>query len=152
MKKFEFSGFIEGADVYLADPLTFEILSIMKNGKVIVTVREDKKVRTNPQNAYYWGVVVEVVKNALAHHGELFTSQEVHEELKRRFLSKITFVNGQEITRFQSSTELDFEEFWLFVSQVRQWVWDFFGFLIPEPDQDFNERFNAYKIAEKADT
>lgn len=41
-----------------------------------VTVEEHKAERSNPQNSYYWGVVVEMMSNATG-----YESEEIHEYL-----------------------------------------------------------------------
>ena len=56
------------------------------NGKNIrITLEKYSGQRSNPQNAYYWGVIVESIRIAINDLGHYYTAQEIHEFLKREF-------------------------------------------------------------------
>ena len=56
-------------------------------GKEIeVTIQRKKKHRSSPQNRYYHGVVVEMIRAGMKDMGDDVTPDQVHEFLKWRFL------------------------------------------------------------------
>ncbi len=78
-------------------------------GKEIeITIAKKRKVRSNPQNAYYHGVVVELLKQAIRKEwGEIWSSDKCHEFLKNRFLyfEHINEKTGEIIKTPKSTTE-----------------------------------------------
>jgi hypothetical protein len=84
----------------------------LKDGKHLLTVK-DMRRRTIPQNSYYWGVMVPLVRRGLyeAGYDDVKTNDDAHEilkhvHLKNRMVNKQTgevidiagssaFVNGQ---------------------------------------------------------
>lgn len=96
--------------------------------------RAIKKDRSNNQNRYYWGVVV----NELSEHTG-FTPDEVHEILKHKFLWKVLFVKAKsgtdKVLVGKSTAQLTTAEFENFMRDVRQWASIELGVWIPEPNE-----------------
>jgi hypothetical protein len=116
------------------------------NGKdVIVTIEKSKRKRSNPQNAYYWGVVVNIVYKGLIDAGyerEKLSSDVVHDFLKSKFLKKdVVNNNGEYIEVVRSSTDLTRSEFMDFLSDVQRWSSEFLHVTIPNPNEQ-TELFN----------
>lgn len=95
------------------------------------------KQRSTPQNKYYWSVVVGLLSE---HTG--FTREEMHEVLKRKFLSEIKMLplknkTWQEAEYSRSSTDLDTKSFEEFLCQVRVWASAELGVWIPSPNEAY---------------
>lgn len=107
-------------------------VSTFKNGTHLeIIIRKFRSKRTLEQNAYYWGVVVNILAD---HFG--YETEEMHEELKRLFNpieSKITpgvMIGG-------STTKLSTEEFYCgetsYVERICRWAATEHGVYIPPP-------------------
>ena len=114
----------------------------LKDGKHLVTVK-DMRRRSVPQNAYYWGVVVPMVRKGLYEAGfdAVRTNDDAHEiikhiHLKKRIVSKQT---GEVIDTARSTTELSMPEFNEFLEHVCRWAVEYLGIVIPSPHQQLAE-------------
>ena len=94
-----------------------------------------KKQRSNPENRYYWGVVVQLLSE---HTG--FSKDEIHEILKRKFLKDVKMVDTKkgykEIELTRSTTELTTVEMEQFLSNIRIWASQEIDVFIPEPNEE----------------
>lgn len=106
-------------------------LSKLEGKRVEVKVEEYKKHRSNPQNSYYWGVVIPMVSKELG-----YTKEEVHSALKNKFLT-VTNYSKQDIEfEFTKDTkDLDTTEFEIYLRDVRNFAGDFLGIFIPQPNE-----------------
>lgn len=107
-------------------------------GKEIeVTIRRKRKHRSDPQNRYYWGVVVEMIRMGIKQLGDDVDSESVHEFLKLRFLpvrEKIDENTGEVIYRLPASTaSLSTVEFLEYVEKCCQFAAEYLGVNIPLP-------------------
>ncbi len=96
----------------------------------------ESKSRSNPQNSYYWGVIIKLISEHLG-----YTTEETHEILKYKFL-KIDFEIPQKskaqtelVPISRSTTQLDTKEMEEYLSQVRMWASGDLGVFIPEPNE-----------------
>ena len=109
-------------------------------GKTVdITIEQRVKRRTNPQNAYYHGVVVKHVQNGFMELGELLTTEQVHEFLKRKFLSFTICIDETSGTyeKFNKTTKgLDTKDFNTFIEQIQIWSAEWLGIIIPDPKTD----------------
>jgi hypothetical protein len=138
--------------------MNFEIISEVKNGsltrnrnlikdaiatfegkQIVIKIEKAKKKRSTPQNSYLWGVVVPIVQNTLKEVGHTLTKEQTHDLLKLKFLKEILIVDestGETIERIKSTTELSTSQMMDYFAGIREWIFDFFGVTIPEPNQD----------------
>lgn len=103
-----------------------------------------KKPRSNDQNAFYWGVIIPIVRNCLFEAGHVLTAEQTHDMLRLKFLKVLIQVNeetGEVIERIRSTTELSTVEMMDYLAMIREWVLDFFGVMIPEPDDQMKMKF-----------
>jgi hypothetical protein len=96
----------------------------------------DKKIRSNNQNKYYWGVIIPKLSELTG-----YTKDEIHEILKFKFLSsslKIWNKSGEfdSYGILKSTTDLDTKEFETFLSEVREWASIRLNCFIPEPNEE----------------
>lgn len=116
-----------------------QLLNSLKDGKHHIAVKDMRK-RSLPQNAYYWGVVVPMVKQGLyeAGYDEVQSNDDAHEvikhiHLKKRIVSKQT---GDTIDIAGSTAKLSIPEFNNFIEDVCRWSAEFLGVVIPSPNQE----------------
>jgi hypothetical protein len=103
--------------------------------RVFATLETETKNRSLSQNAYYWGVIIDLLSE---HCG--FTTDEMHEILKHKFLRRSVWIvkkHGIEeqsiITK--STQELTTKEFEDYLSKVREWSSLELGVYIPLPNE-----------------
>lgn len=108
-------------------------------GKEIeLTIRRKKKHRSDPQNRYYWGVVVEMIRAGMKEMGDTVTPDQVHEFLKWRFLrvSKVDENTGEVLYEYAGSTaKLKTVEFGEYIEKCCQFAAEMLGVSIPLPQQ-----------------
>ncbi len=111
------------------------VLSRWRDGDVVVSIAPRRATRSQQQNRWYWGVVVEMLSD---HTG--YTPDEIHDVLKAKFLPKRLAVsdgNGEirgEFVIGGSSRQLDKNEFAEFCESVRRWAAEDLGVVIPDPE------------------
>lgn len=130
------TGFVRGGRLEIRNRKQFaQTLRRMRDGEVIVTIEPRKAARSQPQNRYYWGVVVELISE---HTG--YTPEELHDYLKAKFLPKalaLPDANGVIVDEFViggSTTKLNKLEFGEYVERIRQWAAETLDVVIPDPD------------------
>jgi hypothetical protein len=110
----------------------------LEDGRYRVVINSFKK-RSLPQNAYYHGCVVPLVKDGLrdAGYNEVKTCEDAHEILKHLFLKRklSNENNGDEIVIPGSTAKLTTIEFNTFIDEVIQWAAEYLGITIPLPNE-----------------
>lgn len=107
-----------------------------------VTVTEEKLTRSQKQNRYYFGVVLDMASLSCGQ-----SVDDIHDAMCAKFLpderKRVDFVNTLtgEVESVQidprRSSKLNRMEFYDFVELVREWVRDFLGVETPAPDPDY---------------
>ena len=118
----------------------------MKDGKILLTMKDYRK-RSVSQNAYYWSVVVPMVRHGLYDIGfdEVQTNEDAHELLKRQFVRR-QFVNkqtGEVVAITESTTKLSIPEFGEYLEKVCKWAAEYLGVVIPSPNEELAEFENT---------
>lgn len=101
-------------------------------------VKRYKKDRSNLQNRYYWGCVVQLVYEGLRDAGfdEIRNPENAHEMLKEMFFKKIIFSEQKgELAMIQSSAQFSTGEFEEKMESIRMWAKDFLGITVPLPNE-----------------
>lgn len=111
-------------------------LDSLPEGNYKIGIEKSNK-RSNPQNSYYWAVVVPLVYDGLREAGfdSVRTLEDTHEVIKSLFLKVRQESNGMEIERIKSTTELNKESFGEFLDQINAWAYDYLGVNIPAPNE-----------------
>lgn len=99
------------------------------DGKVVeITIKEQKKVRSLSQNAYYWAVVLPPIVSLFKSWGNNVDALQVHEYLKREVgkLSQVLIMPDGEAKVTVSSADLKTVAFEEYLQKVRMWAaeWD----------------------------
>ena len=100
-------------------------------------LKKHTKQRSNPQNAYYWGVVIKMIAD---HTGE--RPDRIHGVLTDMYL-KVADCLGKE--RVKSTTELTTVEFEEYAESCRRWASIALDMYIPLPNEV--EVPNEYQVA-----
>jgi hypothetical protein len=123
-------------------PLIQSALKSFEGKKITITLEKLKKKRTTPQNSFYWGVVVPLIRQGLNEIGHYYTNQQAHELLKQHIadnypevITEELTLNGKTTRRIKSTSELTTSEFMDYSEVVAQFAADYLGVTIPEPNQ-----------------
>ena len=106
----------------------------LKDGRYIVDITKQNK-RSNPQNAYYWGLVIPLLKKAFEDLGHELTAEEVHEFLKAKFNFK-EIINQEtgEVNQIPlSTTRLSKSEFSDYIEKIQIFAATFLNLVVPGP-------------------
>ena len=111
--------------------------------KVEITVQKKKKSRSVMQNAYYWGVVVPVVRNGLLDVGYMMSIEETHGLLKAKFRQvEIVNVNtGEIIKSVGSTTDMTTLDFMDYIAEIQQWGAEYLNIHIPDPNEQIEFKY-----------
>ncbi len=94
----------------------------------------ERKDRSNNQNRYYWGIVIDILSN---HTG--FSRDEMHDVLKYKFLQGWkqleTKVGIIEVDYVKSTRDLSTKEFEDYLGEIRIWASADLNCSIPEPNE-----------------
>lgn len=128
------------------------VASYPAESDLVIQVRKFRRQRSNDQNAYYWGVVIPIIQEAIGNLRERETHadiqdavgastaglenivdpEDVHDILKFQFLR--SYVAGV-FERVKSTTDLDTLAFEDYLSRVRTWATQELGVFIPLPNE-----------------
>lgn len=90
-----------------------------------------RNTRSQSQNAYYWGVIIDMISKYLGYFPD-----EMHEILKRKFLPLRTIrLKDEEIVIPESTTKLDSGEFENYLEAIRVWAATDLNLTIPLPNE-----------------
>lgn len=106
--------------------------------QVKIKVERKGARRSLPQNSYYHGVVVELVREGLLDCGYSLSHDETHYFLKERFNPiEIPGKDGFVITVPGTTTELNKVEFGEYIERVAQFASEYLGVVIPAPQTNY---------------
>lgn len=103
-------------------------------GKFYITISKIKKPRSEPENRYYWGVIIEILADYIGDRPDV-----IHEWLKSLFLKVIEYKETKgktlRLERIKSTTELSTVEAERYYEEIRIWAATTLGVSIPEPNE-----------------
>jgi hypothetical protein len=117
--------------------LISEVIQSLEGKDITITIEKKKKKRSNPQNSYYFGLVIPMMKQGFYNSlGEHVGTDEIHTFLKNRFLFKeiVNEQNAEIIKMPQSTTELSTIQFEEYLDKIREFGLEFLGINIPLPN------------------
>ena len=103
-----------------------EYIGTLIGQRVEVIIRKPRTKRSDVQNSYYWGVVIELLSKELG-----YDKDEIHEILKYKFLQS----NAMGMPYIKSTTKLSTGEFEEYLSKIKQWAAEFLHIVIPDPNE-----------------
>ena len=118
--------------------LIIDAIQSFEGKEIIVTFERAKKKRSNPQNAFWHGVVIPIMQQALKDAGHLMTNEQTHDLLKLRFLKETILANenGEYIERIKSTTELTTTQFMELIQEVQRFAVEYFNVIVPDPNEN----------------
>ncbi|SRR6185437_6401630 len=138
MERLELFGHIDEAGKFvLHNRHRFEEWARKYPGKEVAIRFERKSVkRSDPQNRYYWGVVIKEISIRLRDLGnDWLTDEDVHDLMKLKFNHEQVIGDGGEVLEIPKSTaNLTKTQFLEYVERVRMWAADFLCIDIPDPN------------------
>lgn len=110
-------------------------LSNMKDCEVEITIKRKGK-RSLQQNKYYWGCVLPEIQHELKRLGNDFDIETIHEFLKQKFNSEKVVVEatGELIEMGKKTSQLNKEEFGIYLDRIILWAAQTLEITIPEPN------------------
>lgn len=111
-----------------------KLLDALKDGKYILEAAAHNK-RSNPQNRYYWGLVVPLIQQGIKDLGTEITKEECHEFLKARFNSEelVNTETAECVNIPRSTAALNKEQFSEYIGKIQQFAAEFLSIEIPNP-------------------
>ena len=111
----------------------------------MISFEKPKKQRSNQQNAYYWGIVIVIIKSCLKSTGNNLSENDVHDLLRLKFLKETISIKeetGEVIERVKSTTELTTSQFMDYIAEIQQFAAEYFDVIIPDPNEEITLNFN----------
>ena len=105
------------------------------NGNYEITINRKRALRSNSQNAAYWGIILEHFQSLfLESTGELMSKEQIHEIFKMQFnFTEIYNEKTGEVFKIGKSTaKLNKVEFSEYIERLRQFSLHFFNVDIPD--------------------
>lgn len=122
-----FRGSVNNGKLMIRDKVNWDNHLFSFNGKEVrVSITTYKKSRSNNENRYYWGVVIQLISSETGAWPE-----DVHAEMKRMFLR----VGGDKIPITRSTTELTTVEMEKYLTNIRTWAGTELNIFIPLPNE-----------------
>lgn len=114
-----------------------EMLGSLPDCPVKINVERVFKRRSNEQNSYYWGVVVQMVYNGLIDAGwEITNKDQAHEIIKDLFfISEIANKKTGELMSIKTTTKSSTFEFMTKLAEIQKWASEYLGISIPDPNE-----------------
>ena len=125
--------------------LILEAINSYDGKDLLITFEKIKKKRSNQQNAYYWGIVIVIIKSALKSTGNNLSENDVHDLLRLKFLKETILIKeetGEVIERVKSTTELTTSQFMDYIAEIQQFAAEYFDVIIPDPNEEITLNFN----------
>lgn len=115
-----------------------EQIKSFSNGRCLVTVERIYNKRSNPQNAFYHGVVIPICHKGLIDLGHEVNKDDTHEILKAMFNKKeFTTLDGETVKYGGSTTEMKTIDMMQFIDEIQRWASEYLGVFIPDPDPEW---------------
>lgn len=134
----EFNGIIDEQGKLHIDhrQLLQEWIRTHPGKEVTLKIRVKGKKRSNPQNDYYWGVVVEMVWQALMDLGHAVSKKDTHDFLKAKFNPvELEVTDGHYIDIPGSTADMTTKDFQTYKERIQQFGTEFLNIYIPDPNE-----------------
>lgn len=123
-----FHGRVIGGKAIMDTPeRVWEYIKTLDGNRIEVVIRKARSQRSNQQNRYYHGIVLELLSQ---HTG--YTPDEMHEICKYQFLKQ---GGDGKFEYIKSTTKLNTAEFETYLENIKRWAVDILGLVIPDPNE-----------------
>lgn len=135
----ELTGTVSDGTLKLHNRKLFDTLLCQFNGKdVIIKIQKQKKIRSNYQNRYYFGVVIPIIQQGLFDvQAEWLSVDEIHAFLKQNFNFKelVSGNTGEVVKVAKTTADLATIEFEEYLDRCRAFADEFLNIIIPMPNE-----------------
>jgi hypothetical protein len=116
----------------LSNPDNFksDLQKLKGKNRVYIVVDEEKPSRSSNQNKYYWSVIIGTLSSELG-----YTTDEMHEVLKEKFLPKREIDLLGDKIKIGSSAKLKTDEFEKYLEDIRRFAAEKLNIIIPLPNE-----------------
>ena len=129
MKKNYFKAKVIKGKVVLEDVGWFNnCIALFEGMEILIGIQKWYRKRSNPQNDYYWGVIVDML---MQYTGE-DDKDDMHEYLKLEHAPDKDFM-GKKIKK--GTSRMTTQEFEYYMSEIRMWASKELHFYIPDPNE-----------------
>ena len=97
-----------------------------------VEIKVVENTRSSQANRYYWGVLIKIVADWSG-----FTSDEVHQEFRKKFLTYEKVHKNKTYKFTKSTVDLKVSEFSEYLKKCINYTQQELELIIPEPDSEF---------------
>jgi len=123
-----FVGTVEQGKLVVDFQANFERwLMTLEGQRVTIEIKKFRKNRTDAQNRYYWGVVIDILSK---HTG--YEPEEMHDAIKIKFMP----VERAGLIAGKSTARLTTIEFMELIERVQRWAAQDLQCYIPDPGED----------------
>lgn len=121
--------------------LVLNTIQHFEGKNVVITFSKPKKSRSNNQNAYYWGVVINLVQQGLLDAtGELRSANDIHYNILLPMFAPINdIINkemGEVINERITSSAMTTTQFMEYILEIQKWSAEFLNIDIPNPNEE----------------
>jgi hypothetical protein len=131
-------------EIRLPKDLKRQISTLFRGKYIKLWVVEDRELRSNKANKYYWGVFLKYAVAAFVSLGNAWMNPDntAHKEMVHEILKNTLMTNGVDIVmpdgtiqKGRSTTVTDSPEFWAYIDRGRAYIYEHTGMDIPLPGQ-----------------
>lgn len=112
-------------------------LRAFKDCDVVVTIERATRKRSLNQNAYYWGIMIPLVRQGLTDAGYRITQIETHELLKSMFAKAehINQITGEVLVTTGSTAQMTTSQMMDYFAEITQWAAEYLEVQVPQPNE-----------------
>lgn len=129
----------DGKLILLDRRIFIENIKQLEDCDGVLTFEKRHRNRTNPENRYYWGVIVKCWQSLITEEwGYLWDADKMHEFLKDNFnfVEHFSEQSGMIFKETLSTATLTTVEFETFAERCRRGAFENFNSIIPLPNED----------------
>lgn len=115
-----------------------KVVNNLEGQRITITIGKTKRNRSNNQNRYFHGPMLDVLLDHIQELGNDMQKIELRELLKFKFLKKDILLDadtGEMASIIKSTADLNTGEWEDFMEQIRAWAAEIFGIEIPLPNE-----------------
>ena len=117
-----------------------ELISQFEDKDIIISLKEEKKKRSDKQNDWYWGVAIPTIQVDIQNQsGEIYSKDDIHDwnlnkAVKLKTEVKEMFGETIIIYRQKRTSKMNTKEFNNFKEKIQKY-WAEMGIYIPDPNE-----------------
>lgn len=134
-----------------------DLIAKMEGKNLVITIKEQKRQRSQKQSRFYRGVVIPVVREVFYNAGRPISAHGAHVFCKVSIGGMSNMVqapSGEWVDDIETSVNLTTEQWEIWINQIRAWVaeWGQDGEIVPFPNENLeppswiNEQPKEYRV------